>query len=1357
MRRLLLALLFLPLLAVAQNNSLYTTQHGLRTTNIHSFTIDKRGILWIASSADLAFFDGAGFHYMPNFDPTTGRSYYSIVNRVCEDKDDCYWVLTNAGLYYYDSRHLTYKRIFFSEQENPMYGYTPTQMLDYPGKPGKKVVITSGYGIFVVDVEKKEVNKELTNSLQGKMGVHFIISAEIDSQERLWLSTIHNDLVCYDLKHDKPVELRMSEQASNMVKTTLIRSILEVKRHNAIYMATDAGVLKYDEKTGYLTYIEQTKGMPCTTLLYTQNGELLLGTDSYGVQQMDAMGMVSEFELAHPVYDLSTGKVRDMLQDSDGNLIIALYQKGILIIPRQDSAFRYHCVSKKGDWRNSSCITSIKADLNGNYWIATDGAGVFQAEGNVISTAKTVNDGLNSMLVQSVEIDHEGNVWVASYGGGVQRFDAASRRFVTPDWLNEFKESHVLALAVDKKNELLYIGTSGDGVYAANLRTHNINKVKWDDNQGEWVTNIYVDNDHTLWIAELGGVGYMNPVTGKHAMLDGNMQTYDTQCVCSLGEGDGKRILLGSGVGLSIYDPNKNTMERLLSGIPVLSINQTEQTIWIGSTNCIYSVDKKTHETTKFSSLGGYYIGEFHRGATYSDEKGNIYFGCDNGIINFTPSAIRSDRKIHNEILLTSIRAGGEELHYSDSTDYMDAEIMYAKEINLSYKQNTFSIYFNVPNYSLAHQIHYEYRLEGYEDKWNQITNVPLQRAIYSYISPGSYKLRIRATLEGTPESTIEKVINITIHHPWYSSTIAIIIYILILLLVVYIVYHFWKIRRDQRRALRMALHNEEMKEAKLRLFTSITHELRTPLTMIVSPLKQMMLKASDEQTMNDLNVMRHNCDRLLDIVKQITDIHKIDAGQFQLHFEEVHLHDYVYNVAQAFMGAASDKHIDFSIESQDNSMKVWVDPIHFEKIIVNILSNAFKFCPQEGKIVIRMKTVQEKANLSIYNSGPHIPEGDITHVFERFYQSVEGQKHVGSGIGLNLAYELAMLHHAKMTASNIEPNGVEFTIDLPLGKAHLTPKELEPRPVEENNNMLITETETVKEAITTRVEVIHTEASTSEGKVTEEVRRQRPSLLIVDDSKELCEYLRDQLNEDYNITLAFGGNSAWNIILQSRPDLIITDMKMPDGDGIELCRKVKSNAELDNTPIIMLTGEGDESLQLEALELHVDQYMQKPFNMTILQSTIRQILEVRENLKRHIQRKEINNDYQSVDLQSAEDQLYVRIKECVMAHLDDDRFGVQELATEVGISRVHLNRKMKEKFGMSPNVFIKTYRLKQAAYLLVHKRVNVSEVAYRVGFATHSYFSSSFRDFFGMTPKDFVSYYSDPENKESLQKLLDL
>ena len=464
-----------------------------------------------------------------------------------------------------------------------------------------------------------------------------------------------------------------------------------------------------------------------------------------------------------------------------------------------------------------------------------------------------------------------------------------------------------------------------------------------------------------------------------------------------------------------------------------------------------------------------------------------------------------------------------------------------------------------------------------------------------------------------------------------------------------------------------------------------------------------------DHQTLYE--VMQHNCDRLLDIVKQITDIRKIDSGQMVLHLEE---HDYVAyanHVFEQFQGIAKVKEITFDIEHGEEELPMMMDNTHFEKIITNLLSNAFKFTPQGGKVIAKSGLEDNKVVLHFFNSGPQLSEEDLKHLWERFYQGSAGVDSNGSGIGLNLVHNLVKLHHGSIEAKNVDPVGVEFTLSFPYFNAPQT-------------------TNTIQT---------------------------RATILIVDDDLELSKFMSDQLGKDYNIITAYSGNSAWKKVLAHRPDVVITDYRMPDGNGMELCQQIKSNPETNNTPVILLTGEGDEVLRLQSLNMQVDHYLEKPVNIVVLRSAISQVLRVRETLRNKANRAETVNDMPKPKLENAQEKFFQRVNEVIKEHLDESDFTVQQLCEEVAISRVHLNRKMKKHYGVSPNIFIRSFRLKQAAYLLAYNKANISEVAYAVGFSSHSYFTTSFREYFGMSPKEFALFYSEEENKEALQKLLEL
>ncbi len=621
--------------------------------------------------------------------------------------------------------------------------------------------------------------------------------------------------------------------------------------------------------------------------------------------------------------------------------------------------------------------------------------------------------------------------------------------------------------------------------------------------------------------------------------------------------------------------------------------------------------------------------------------------------------------------------------------------------------------------------------------------------------------MTVRAYYENNENAVVEKSLDIHVGYPWYATWWAWLIYLAIAVLIAYYLYNTYKERERQKHLLAQVSHNEQIKEAKLRMFASIAHEMKSPLTMIVSPLRQLMSEEEEtksegrkgehkEQRQSLYKLMNMNCDRLLGIVKQVTDIRKIDSGQFELHFSETNFASYADEIFKTFTGYAISKRISFVIEHANNNVNIWLDRIHFEKILTNLLSNAFKFTPEGGRVIVRTRNIIKDAKdwfeIRVYNSGSSIDPHDLPHIFERFYQArnQESLNVGGSGIGLNLATELVNLHHGTITVNNVDPDGVEFTMQFPLGRTHLSTDELETREPEEHVEPTMEELMDVPDIDMEETE----EEETGEKKIR--------TVLIVDDDTTLCNYIRDILKERYNIMMAYDGNNAWQQILTQRPDAVVTDIRMPVCDGIELCKRIRSNPDTDNLPIIILTSESSDKTMIYSLNLDVDHFINKPFNPLMLQGAVAHSMRVRERMMSRLRRTEVGFDYNETTIDSPDDKLFGKVIQAIKAHIDDSTFGVNELASEVGVSRVHLNRKMKERYGMSPVNFIRSYRLKQSAYLLVNNKVSISDVAYRMGFSSHPYFSNVFRAYFGMSPKEFVAYYADNGNDEVLQKMLE-
>lgn len=1328
--------------SMAQVAKLYTIQQGLVNSDIRSIYIDSRGMAWIMGPGNMQMFDGHRFHSISLENDATGNDICNVVYGIEEIEPMKYLVRTSNGLFEYDLSLDKFTPIYLTVKDRDADRYPIGNIVQYP-KSDCKLVITNGFGVYVLNTKTLAVDKAESMKVESLLTSSFIQKSFADSQGNLWIYDAPGHLRAFNLKKMKPIRLNFESDAQAIQSISSVESFCEVSGGN-IYFGTNKGLLYYDHALGKVKALPNTSvnGAPISSIIYTNQKRVFVGVDSYGLYELDAKtGSIHPYRIDNVNYNLDYSKVKCMNQDSDGNLLIGLMQKGVMVISPSSDTFRYYAVTPRGDGNNTSCVTAICPDGQGNYWIATDGSGMFKTAGRNISVSSPVNEGLRSILIQDAVVDKRNVIWVGSYGGGVQYFDG--KQFVAPSSLESLANMYIMALAYNPKDDVLYIGTNGKGVYMYNINTRTLTDLEFSPAMNVWISALYFSPDEKLYVGTASGLWCYDSKTSKEMkILEEKARACVIRCVYS----DGDWVLIGSNKGLLTYNIKTTESRELLTGERVASIEQTDSDYWIATATNIVSIDKKTLSMSRYTSLESSFLGEFHADCSVYDNK-RIMFGGDNGIFCFTPSVIKQKKTISSPLLFTEIRCTDQRL------------VNIPKKLVLDHDKNTFIVEFCVPQYSVLDQIRYSYYLEGYDNEWHECSGI--SEVSFFSIPTGSYTFHVRAFNELDLENYVEESLAIRIKAPWYGSMMAWCIYILILFTIIFFFYKAYTSRKKQRALLHDAREKEQLKEAQLNMFTSITHELRTPLTMIISPLKQLSTSYQDEDIQEICGVMRRNCNRLLNIVKQITDIRQISSGQLKLRFQEVDFISYAQQIFSAFSESANLRQITF-VEEHTEDINVWIDPVHFEKILTNILSNAFKFTPSGGKIIVRTitgkrTTPNEESSLSrkgqeyymeinIYNNGSHIDEADLLHIFERFYQGNHGMRREGNGIGLSLVSELVELHHGSISAKNIEPLGVEFTIQIPLGNSHLTDEEMqncdeEPEVVDEDQITLLED-----------IDIVNTLA---EGEQIASTQK-KSTVLIVDDDKELCEYISNELGKYFNILVAFGGNSAWQIVLKQRPDVIVTDIKMPDGDGIEFCKRVKNNPETDDIPIIMLTSENGDNAQLKSLNLHTDYYLSKPFNIMILRGAIGQVLRVRENLLQRISRKTISNNYVPEKIVSADDKLFAKINEKLLAHLDETEFSVERLADEVGISRVHLNRKMKERYGISPRQFIKSFKLKQAASLLIHNKVNVSEVVYKLGFSSHSFFSSSFHEYFGMTPKDFVAYYSEHLEDETLKKLLE-
>lgn len=1353
----IIGLLTMSLLCKAQYARLYTTQNGLKSNALYTSRIDSNGLTWVMGVGMLQLFDGTNFNNVLNDNKELSNAVF--INML-EHRNEEYWLVTSKGLQLINLRTNVVEHVVISNEESEG-GFPLQRMIRYP-KHDYALITTSGYGLFVFDMGEKKVDEKLTEQLSSIVDVHFFRDVIISEDSCLWGSGIGANMFCVDLKQMKRCLLDITPEAQAILDKYNVTDLLELRKSHNILIATSVGLLIYDQKAKKLRTLHgsTTSQFMVSCIVEMKNGKILLGTDSHGLWEMDEEENVVPYPIADHNIDMTYAKVRSIDEDDEGNMIISMYQKGVLVVSNSRDNFAYLPVSPTSAQVNVACITAITADHEGNYWMCADGCGVLRSPNPDLSDAKLVNEGLASPLVQDIKVDKNGVVWICSFGGGVQCLQGG--RFVTPDWLQPLANLLVMSMAYDQQRHRLYISTNGAGVQMLDLEQHEITPISKYGDFNVWTMTVYCDTMGILWCGTVSETFWFNPMSLllKTIEFEGKGDIA-AQCFAS----DGRNMLIGTNEGLYRYDLLKGKAQIVLPERNVMSIETTGSDIWLATSNGIVRIDKKTEMTHTYTSFGGYYLGDFHKTASYQSHSHMIYYGADNGVIGFNSLNLKQQKQLSNTLILTSLKVNGYDHYYEEgrNDNILDQSLLYATKLDIPYDQNTLSFTFSVPNYSSPNRVMYRYKLEGYDKNWHAAS--ASHEAYYSSLPSGTYRLMIRAYYENNENAMVEKTLSIHVGYPWYATWWAWLIYLIILGLIGYYLYNTYKVRARQRQLLLQVRHNEQIKEAKLRMFTSISHEMKSPLTMIVSPLRQLMSESNDEGTPDKKHknkeeqrqslykVMSMNCERLLRIVKQVTDIRKIDNGQFELHFSEVNFASYADEIFKTFSGYAVSKRISFMIEHTNNNINIWLDKVHFEKILDNLLSNAFKFTPEGGRVIVRTRSIMKESKewfeIRVYNSGSSIDPKDMPHIFERFYQAQnEESLNVGSGIGLNLATELVNLHHGTITANNVDPDGVEFIMQFPLGRTHLSENELVSRDDVDAPDLTMKEVADMRNAEGIDIETEDSDDETGEKKIR--------SVLIVDDDTNLCEYVRDILSEHYNIMMAYDGNSAWQQILTQRPDAVVTDIRMPICDGIELCKRIRSNPDTDNLPIIILTSESSDRTRIYSLNLDVDHFINKPFNPLMLQGAVAHSMRVRERMMSRLRRTEVGFDYNDTTIDSPDDKMFGKVIQAIKAHIDDTAFGVNELAAEVGVSRGHLNRKMKERYGMSPVNFIRSYRLKQSAYLLVNNKVSISDVAYRMGFSSHPYFSNVFRDYFGMSPKEFIAYYADNANDEVLQKLLE-
>jgi len=1355
---LLTGLCMLPFLtANAQLARFYTTENSLPNSKVNQIYQDSRGFIWISTENGLARFDGRDFLIFRYRRDKTDALASDLVLSVFEDSCGTLWTGTSMGLQVFDPESRSFRLIDLQDPADPGSTQHISSIIEVKTGNGTSElwVATSQHGIYIIDPPTHSLKGSRRALLNRNLPSPFVYTLFQDSRGWVWLAGETGGLSVVDSQ-------TMQRQDISLDPQTFIRDFEEDPASGNILIATMSGLYIYNASTRSLAQSGDPEARNCQaySLLYSKTvqrvGEkiFLVGTESNGlwIYDMDSDKLRRAYIPSVP-QDISRWKVHALKEDNQGNIWIGAFQTGVLVIPRSMYGFEYARV----DFGSVSTIARDPGD--GSLWIGTDGGGITRiaADGSRM-VFNEANSSLTNDSVLSLCFDKHGTLWIATYLDGIFT-RSASGGFRHFDDSQALGSPNVSCMAYDPHRDLMYVGTYGAGMSIISVPEGKVIKQISED-FNKWVSALMVDRSGSVWMGTYNGPMCYNHALGKLISYNVGDAAIDARVYCFREASDG-RIWIGTGEGLTACDRNSGAVtvysenDGLSSNVVDAILEADDKTLWISTSDGLNRLDPNTGVFSNYYAYDGLQGNEFSVGAAFRDADGRMYFGGTGGLTSFYPQVV--NQKIHAvpPLYFSRLTVLNEEVEYEadKENNVLDKPITEATSITLPYKSNTFALEFSVLEYTNPLRIRYACKLDRYDKDWLYLP-APSHTASYSNLPSGHYTLNVKAFFNGTPEAFSSTSIAIRVLPPWYLTIWAIAFYGLALLALLGLFLYYRKRHREHLQEK----EKSEIKELKLKMFTNISHEIRTPLTLLMSPLKQMREAEKDPHQKDLYNLMYRNSLRILRLVNQIMDMRKVDEGKMQLHFLETDIVYFIRDIMQSFDNMAVTRNIDLNLRPASEVMNLWIDQGNFDKIVFNLLSNAFKHTPDGGRIDIAISAPEKNhdtlaaeipslVKISITNSGSHIDTPDLDKVFERFFQSDVLDARMGSGVGLSLAKMLVELHHGVISAANTD-DGVCFTVAMPTGCAHLSQVEMS---ATSHHKDLYTKRSSEEDPVRTTEDIAFSPATEASDKMVKSKR----NIVIVDDDSEIRDYLLAELRSLYNVKTFPGAQEAWSDISTTQPDVVVTDLVMSGMDGMELCRRIRHNPVTNHIPVIVLTSSTDESSHLESIDSGADRFLSKPLSIELLRSYIAQMISSRDTLRGKYSGT-TKYDYEEVKVASVGNSLKERVMDVVKRNLDNPEFGVDDLSREVGMSRVHLNRKLKEALGISPSSLIKSTRMKQAAYLLVHDKVNISEVAYRVGFSTPSYFSNSFRSYFGLSPKEFVSKYSEVTDREILDKLFE-
>lgn len=1296
------------------------------------------------------------------------------INAIYKDKESNIWILSSNGLFVVKKGKKSVEKInhlgksanndivsfysVFEFEDKIWFGSGSGDILSYtignngfetiktgvksriiavkPLNQREQIILTSDDGFFIINRttgDKKYFRKE-NNSV---IPTNKMVSVYVDKFGEAWIETSMDGVLHFDPFIEQITHFRMRTDKTNPNVFLPNFFIFEDKNDYLWVHPLGGGFSYYNRALKKLEYFYNEPGNPSRrfpNILHSaftdQQGNLWMCTISRGIEKTTFYP--DQFKLLQP-NPASTAhaenEVRTIFEDKSKFLWIATKDGSVYLFDSSKKIIgnlRENGTFNSGEKFNGLIYTIIQ-DRKGNIWMGSKGRGVFKLENS--GSNKTPNYKISNYIhdpnnpyslnhdnIYSIFEDNIGRIWIGTYGGGLNYFinDQNEPRFINYNNLLknypfiDFKR--VRYITADYRNNMLVATTNGLLVFDQQFkqpetlafRTYTYNPGDKTSLSNNNINYIYCSRQNEIFVSTFGG--------GLNQVLFQNKPGVKP-VFKSFTEESGAP----SDIILSIIDDFKGNL-------------------WMSSERGILKFNKKICSFEIYGKQSGVESKYFSEATGIRTHSGEIIMGFDNGLYYFNPEQVRKSTTIPS-IVFTDIQIGGKDINNSEFFQSKSTYNSKTLTLELNHNDKHFSISYATLDYRNPNNIHYSVKLEGFDQEWRIESRQRV--ANYTNLAPGNYIFRVKSTNSDGIWVENEKTINIIVHPSFWETKLAKFLYFLLFLLLtaiaIYIIFTIYKLR-----------HKVEVEQLitnmKLKFFTDISHELRTPLTLISSPVDNILNNYTLEPDIKEqLSIVQSNTQRMLRLVNQILDFRKIQNKKMKLKLEEFGLSNFVSEICVNFKKIAIEKGIELNFEDLSENENVWADKDKVEKIIYNLLANALKFTPRGKKVAVIILKNNSTISVKVSDQGIGVSKEKAKNIFERFV-SIDSSNinfQPGTGIGLSLSKELAELHKAELNVESSDGEGATFTVTFKLGSSHFG----------NNTDFVLKDGQLPGKLAIQGHETHEDEANTDEQDTV-------PLLLLIEDNEELRSFLKIVLSPDFHVIEAENGNQGIQIAKEQLPDIIITDIMMPEMDGLELARKIKSNDTTSHIPVVVLTAKTDLETQLEALKTGADDYITKPFSSSYLKARIDNILNQRRKLHETFlstlssnlsnqTSKVFSTDPSLPVVESFDEKLLIKVMEIMEKNMDNSELTVDLLVSKVGIGRSVFFKKLKSLTGIAPIEFIREVRIKRAAQLIETGEFTISQVTFMVGNNDPRYFSRCFKQKFGITPSEYKEKYS--------------